>query len=162
MGFVYGVWDDIAQVCLNGHVTNDSTRKSPARNADFCNKCGAKTITNCQECEKPIRGYHHHPRVSYHYDRPAYCEYCGKPFSWTAAAIAAAKELAEETELNTQEKDDLKNSIEDLTIDSPRTIVAATRFKRLATKAGKVTLDGFGHILTSVLTEAAKKIIFPA
>jgi hypothetical protein len=31
---------DIAQVCPNGHVANDSTQRDPEFNMEFCDKCG--------------------------------------------------------------------------------------------------------------------------
>jgi hypothetical protein len=96
------------------------------------------------------------------FDVPAYCHSCGKPYPWTAARIDAAKELSDELDgLTAEEKEQLKKSIDDIVVDTPRTTVAATRFKRLASKAGKGAVDSFKSILISVLSEAAKKILFP-
>ena len=33
-------WRDTMQVCLNGHVINDSFHKYPDSNKDFCESCG--------------------------------------------------------------------------------------------------------------------------
>ena len=49
-------WRDTMQVCLNGHVINDSFVKSPEYNKEHCDRCGKKTITNCPNCDKPIPG----------------------------------------------------------------------------------------------------------
>ena len=47
-------WRDTMQVCLKGHVINAGTQKYPQYNKDFCDLCGAKTITNCPNCNAPI------------------------------------------------------------------------------------------------------------
>ena len=80
-------WRDTMQVCLNGHVINDSFRKYPKGNKDFCDKCGEKTITNCpnSECNKPIPGdLQDTGVVTIGFSKPApdFCESCGEPFPW--------------------------------------------------------------------------------
>jgi hypothetical protein len=93
---------------------------------------------------------------------PAHCSECGMAFPWTSARLAAAKELAGEVEgLSDDERETLKNSLDDLTTDTPKTEVAASRVKRLIAKSGKVAADTFNKILVTVATEYAKKIIFP-
>ena len=60
-------------------------------------------------------------------------------FPWTSARLAAAKESAGEVEgLSEDERETLKNSLDDLTADSPKTEVAASRVKALIAKSGKV------------------------
>jgi hypothetical protein len=63
--------------------------------------------------------------------------------------------------LSEDERQMLKASLDDLVRDTPRTTLAATRFKRLATKAGKGGADAFKDILIEVISEAAKKLIWP-
>ena len=93
---------------------------------------------------------------------PAHCSECGMAFPWTSARLAAAKESAGEVEgLSEDERETLKNSLDDLTADSPKTEVAASRVKALIAKSGKVAADTFSKILVTVATEYAKKIIFP-
>lgn len=91
------------------------------------------------------------------FEVPAYCQHCGKSFPWTDAALNAAKEYADELDLNGDEKEKLKSSIDDLTSDTARTPLAASRFKKLMSKitpeAGKALLQ----IVVSVATEEAKK-----
>jgi hypothetical protein len=91
------------------------------------------------------------------YRPPKYCGECGKPFPWTEAALSAAKEYADELDLNVDEKEKLKSSIDDLTSNTSRTQLAASRFKKFMTKvtpeAGKALLQ----IVVSVATEEAKK-----
>lgn len=84
------------------------------------------------------------------------------PYAWTEARIGAAKELAEETEdLSDEERQTLKASLDDIVRDTPRTTLAATRFKRVAAKTGKGTADAFKEILIGVISETAKKVIWP-
>jgi len=52
-------WYDTAQICTNGHVINSMARSEPKHNKKFCDKCGAKTIMNCPNCNSPIRGDYH-------------------------------------------------------------------------------------------------------
>lgn len=157
-------WYDTALVCVSGHEVNQFCVSAPEYNSPFCRKCGAPTIRDCPGCGAAIWGYLHVPNVAdlSGYEVPAHCHACGRAYPWLECRIAAAKELADElSKLSQQERETLKNSIADLVVDTPRTTVAATRFKRLVSKGGQVAADGFRSILTSVLTEAAKKILFP-
>jgi len=158
-------WYDVAQVCLNGHVTNSSTRQSPEFSEKFCRACGAATITKCPHCSNEIRGYCHIPGVVTMGDEsaPPFCVDCGSPFPWTKARLDAARELAmEQDALTLEEREALAKSLDDLVRDTPRTSLSAMRFKKLASKAGIATAGGFKDILVSVITEGAKKIIWPS
>jgi hypothetical protein len=119
----------------------------------FCSKCGAKNISACQHCEKAIEKQDR--RVT-----PAYCVGCGKPFPWTQAALSAAEEFTDEQEaLNAEEKLALKGTFVDLTSDTARTSLAATRFNNFIKKIGPVAGGVPKQIVVSVATEAAKKSI---
>ncbi len=157
-------WYDTAQVCLNGHPINSMARLSPQRNQKFCSKCGAQTITECQLCKAPIRGYYHSnvTVIGFEYVPPKFCDNCGKPYPWTDLKLKAAQELIDEAEkLTDREKDILKQSLDDLVRDTPNTQVAVLRFKKLAAKAGDVVLGGLRDIMVDVASETAKKILFP-
>jgi hypothetical protein len=177
-------WYDTAQICTNGHVGNWMSASKPEYNRGFCAKCGAPTITNCQYCNAMINGYYHKGRFTHEeLDRmvlealdplpettpynlgltlPSFCPDCGKPYPWTEAKLKAAQEYSDELDnLSPEERNLLKKSLDDIVRDTPQTTVAATRFKKLVAKAGKVAADGFRDILVDVLSEAAKKIIWP-
>ena len=84
-------WEDTMQVCLNGHVINDSFGKYPYRNKDFCDNCGQKTITNCPKCDNPIPGDIHYPNVialTFMKTAPDFCKSCGEPFPWKGKKAA--------------------------------------------------------------------------
>ncbi len=151
-----------AQICLNGHVVSRELENYPGVEEDYFSKCGARTVTACQQCREPLRGECRYAGFGGVYDRPDYCFKCGKPYPWTEAELKAANDLAEESELSESDAKSLKATFPDLVSDSAQTTVAASRFRRLVTKAGPLAADGFKTILVNVVTEAAKKIMFPA
>ena len=160
-------WYDTAQICIEGHVINSCSVKIPEHNKKFCDKCGAPTITNCQNCDASIKGYYHQSNVMaliYHTDLPlpSFCPDCGSLYPWTEAKLKAAKDLSDELEnLSLEERDLLKKSIDDIVRDTPQTPVATTRFKKLVAKAGPVAADMYREILLPLLSEAIKKQIWP-
>lgn len=88
---------------------------------------------------------------------PHYCYNCGKPYPWTQVKLEAAKELAEELDgLNNEEKDVLKQSIEELTRDTPKTEVAAVKVKKFLAKASGAALSMLRDILVDIASETAK------
>jgi len=157
-------WYDTAQICTNGHVVNRASVSSPQHNSQFCDKCGVPTITSCQNCNTPIRGYYHPEALtsSPPYTRPSFCPDCGKPYQWTEAKLKAAQDLADEVDnLSPEERSLLKKSLDDIVRETPQTTLAVGRFKRLVAKAGKPAADAFREILVDVLSEAIKKSIWP-
>ena len=92
---------------------------------------------------------------------PAFCHSCGEPFPWTRSRIEAAKELIDGVgSLDQAEKQKLADSLTDLVADTPRTAVAAGRFRQFLTKVGPVAAKAFQDILISIMTEAARKQIW--
>jgi hypothetical protein len=76
-------WRDVMQVCLNGHVINDGYQKYPQYNKEYCDKCGEKTIINCQNCGKPIPGDMQDTGVvalGFQTPAPDFCQHCGEKF----------------------------------------------------------------------------------
>lgn len=156
---------DTAQICLNGHVVNSMALSSPQSNQKHCDECGAQTITTCPECNTPIRGYYHVPGFIgfFDYDKPAYCYSCGKPFPWTTSGLEAILELADELEgLSEEEKQQLKDSFPDLIRDTPKTVVAETRFKKIMRKVGADAYNAMKSIMIDIVSEAVRKSIFGA
>jgi hypothetical protein len=127
----------------------------PLSMADFCPTCGAKTITACQRCNAPI------PAQTFQiYTRPAFCTKCAVPYPWTESAIKASDDLAR-LEMAEADRNELADIIENLVADTPQTVVAASRFRRLMGKVTPVVAEGFKAIMINVATEAAKKAMFP-
>lgn len=73
---------DVAQICMNGHVINESCKEYPQHNQNFCDKCGEKTITKCEGCGADIRGNYNEPGVLVFAPMitPKYCHNCGKMY----------------------------------------------------------------------------------
>jgi hypothetical protein len=160
---------EAAVYCLKGHfvgILNEVIRRSwhetkillenppePKPLPRFCTKCGALNISSCQHCQVAIEKQH--PGA-----RPGYCGGCGRPFPWTETALAAAGEYTDGLEtLNAEEKFALKGTIVDLTTDTARTPVAASRFNNLIKKIGPAAGGVLKQTLVSVFTETAKKMI---
>jgi hypothetical protein len=153
---------DIAQICPNGHVANSMSSKSPEHNREFCERCGEKTITVCPACKNSIRGYCCVPGfidVST-YKPAAYCDKCGKAFPWTERAIEAAISMvAESDELNETEQKQFASSVGEVTRDTPKAALAATRIVRSLGKMSRPVGKAIRDILVDVASETAKKII---
>lgn len=158
--------------CENGHyvdVPEDVSERRPswitAREMDleigqtqgdtahtqFCPECGLKTANRCGECQSPIM---------YDGKRPSYCRNCGKPFPWTGKQLTAAAELVKEEEgLSEADRVTLTASLPELMADTPRTTLAATRFKRIVGGAGPAFKNAMYKFLVDFSSETAKKIV---
>jgi hypothetical protein len=153
-----------AQICENGHVINPEIDNWPGEwpgKAAFCSICGAKTLTACpnSNCNRPIRGRSLYSSINY--SAPSYCPHCGSPFPWTVSAIKGANELAVQIKMDEMDRTELPNLIENLVRQTPRTPVAAARLSGLLQKVSPLAAEGFKQILIGVVTEGAKKMLWP-
>jgi len=158
-------WYDVSQICLNGHTITRRASSSPQVLQKFCDKCGEATITNCPNCNTPIRGEYETDGVVFigfsTPPAPNFCHECGKPYPWTARKMATAKELSDELdELSKDEIEKLKSSLDDLVVDNPRTELAATRFKKIMSKVGKESYEMMKAVMIDMMSEAARKAVF--
>lgn len=154
----------LAQICLRGHVISREIDDRPERNQKFCSQCGAPTITTCQACMASIRGryYKGDPIYDPDWKPPSFCHECGRAYPWTAETLRAAQEYVDEDpNLTNEEKSDLKEDINDIVLDTPRSSAAANRLKKLLARAGKGTAKGLRELLVDIMSEAVKKITFP-
>lgn len=137
---------DVSQVCLNGHIRNDSINLHPEVNEDYCAQCGEKTITKCPECSAEIRGAKliqlrpGRPQKCESLNTPpAYCLSCGKPYPWTKSKIMTAIQIfAEFGNLDEEDKNTIEQDINNIAKDIPQTELSAMRIKRMWEKYGKV------------------------
>lgn len=151
---------DIAQICLNGHVINSSVKDFSQFCKKFCDKCSARTITECQECKAEIQGRYKNSISISPFLSPKYCSNCGKPFPWTLSKIEAAHELAMESALSNEEKEILNKSIDEIVKETPKTELEATKFKKIMLKLEKEAAEIFKSILVRIASKTAKKIIW--
>jgi hypothetical protein len=119
----------------------------------FCPQCGAENLRGCLHCgTKTICP------AEYASERPSYCCACGTPFSWTEIALATAREYTDELEqLSAEDKAALKATFADLTTDTPRTGLAASRFVKIISKISAPLGEMLKKIIVDVVTEAVKK-----
>ncbi len=164
------------EICLTGHVVGFSKAVFPRKHKEFCDQCGELIIIFCQNCGTLIQGsYGSYPgifrrifrRITRHslwhltFTPANYCPKCGEIYPWTEIKLNAAQELVDELEkLDDHEKEDLKQSIEDIVQNTPRKDAAIIRFKRLVKKAGPGVLDALKSILVDITSEAIRKQLF--
>jgi hypothetical protein len=156
---------DVAQICRNGHIINTQATINPQHNQRYCSRCGAECIFKCPSCNIFIKGeyLYNNASLNLRFILPAFCSPCGDAYPWTKLAIQTAKELADELDtLTDEDKAILKQSIDGIVKDTPQTKLAATRFAKLMVKGGKEVASIAKEILVDVISETAKKTIFPS
>lgn len=149
-----------ATICLNGHVVD----KHIANAQKFCTICGKETYSACSNCQSPIHGVIKlngaigTPR----YNKPFYCHDCGLPYPWTQKILNNAVELvALDDELDNTSKELIKNAIPELLIESSTTPVAIANYQKGMSPAGQILKDSMRQLLIGVVSETAKKFLFP-
>ncbi len=152
---------DTAQICENGHVITRLAETDTRSKQDYCSNCGARTITHCVHCQRKIRG-HLHQSGAHEKVVPKFCHGCGTSYPWTERGVRAAKELlTEANKLTVDERESLSSSLDDLIRETPNTPVAVNRFKKFLPKAGREIAEGIRSILVDIISEAAKKSMWP-
>ena len=75
---------DVQQVCENGHQITSHCIEWPEERKNFCEECGATTLTECPECKHEIQGapfkYGHRRALEDIVSIPKYCTNCGKHY----------------------------------------------------------------------------------
>jgi hypothetical protein len=151
----------IAIHCRNGHYIGGINvyaypGHTPVKtNSDqsFCKGCGVPTINACTSCKEVIL---------LSSSRPQYCGACGKPYPWTEATLTAAKEYTQELEeLSNEDKAALIATFDDLVVDTPRTELAAHRFKKLIRKSGPAATDFLTKLFVEISSSTVAKLLKP-
>jgi hypothetical protein len=152
---------DTAQVCPNGHVTNERVETMPQFNKAFCEKCGEKTLTTCPTCSASIRGDYLDSYGS-RYTPPRHCNKCGHEFPWTERRIKAAIDLfVDEVGEGSEQGKEFEQSVRDLATDAPAAQVGANRIVRALKKLPAATASAIRDILVDIASETIKKTVFP-
>jgi hypothetical protein len=79
---------------------------------------------------------------------------------WTKAKLDAARELVEfGDKLPTKGKELLKNTLDDIIAENPKTEMAAIKFKHTMSTMGQETANALRDITVDIASETAKKIL---
>lgn len=151
-----------AKICLNGHVVSLDSKNEDT----FCSRCGAETFSVCQNCGAPIRGYYYVEDIIMFeptdYKKPYYCYKCGAPYPWTQKILDNAVELLSlDDELDSSSKELIKSAIPDLIVDTPTTPIAIAKYHKGIANAGQIIKGSLRQLLIDVISETAKKTLFP-
>lgn len=149
-----------ATICLNGHVLSYTTKKS----SKYCEKCGLKTISHCESCNKEIKGEYSSdflmPLLS-DYTKPFYCEYCSNAFPWTEKILNNAVELVTlDEELTAEYKEIIKSALPDLIVETPVTPVAVAKYNKYMESSAGFIKDGMKNLLINVVSDQVRKSIW--
>jgi hypothetical protein len=151
---------DVGLACLNGHGITGSLQLCPDLACQFCPQCGEPTITKCQnsECAAELRG---NLRESFgSWDPDLYCHNCGTPFPWTTRRAEALSEAIDELDtLSQPERDKLKQSIPDVLKQTPKSEIAARRYRKAIDAANPIDAKMLSEVLKKAATEAFLSLI---
>jgi hypothetical protein len=127
--------------------------ESKLQRLQFCSECGEAAVAGCEHCKNSITV------DDVIHGRPSYCSFCGNRFPWTEASLVAAKEYADEMEeLSSADKEKLKATFVDLSADTPRTPLAASRFKKIIAMVGPASGEVLKRFCIDFATDVAKKL----
>jgi hypothetical protein len=97
---------EVALVCMNGHMVNDSFQSSPEFNENHCQKCGAKTTTSCPSCKALIKGDFKSSVVvlGRATPTPTHCHNCGAAYPWKSKVEKARKKMSAKGKMSLTDK----------------------------------------------------------
>lgn len=151
---------DCAEICLNGHLINDTVKQYPGDNMKFCSTCGKPTIQCCPGCGAEIRGSS--TEYGNSYEVPSFCTDCGAPYPWLKSRLDTANELFDFLDdISDEDRAILHSNLDDLVSDTPRSQVASLKVKKVLSKVGGGVASAIRDILVDVLSETAKKTMYP-
>ncbi|WDA69233.1 DUF2321 domain-containing protein [Lactococcus lactis] len=154
------------KICLNGHqITTCFEMDDSSDNSEYCQECGKKVISACPNCSKPILGAYISDFIldfDFSCAIPKYCRYCSNPYPWTELVINTTKEiLSLEDGINESDKTLINDSIPDLLVDTPKTNLAIVKFKKGFASTSAIVKESLRELLVDIISETAKKAIFP-
>ena len=150
-----------AQYCENGDLITLDIR-DPYSTENFCSICGAKTITCCPHCGKPIIGksvdlvendyFGTSRNIVTVKSRPSHCSSCGEMFPWAETASNTIRDILIELEdVNPEEVQRTIDLIPDIISVTPRTDLAKIRLRKIYSAAGDISKN----ILKSMIVKYA-------
>ena len=147
---------DVMEVCLSGHRITDAAASFPHRRKQFCPDCGERTIDACPECAAHIQGRPTGRIVPAGTPVPNHCPNCGAAYPWRQAAIANAIEVVQ-MHLDVADAASVPELVKLVSIQAPRTEVAALKLRRLVGTLKKPVYDTCINVLSDLMSATAKK-----
>ncbi len=148
---------DTPLICLNGHVINKYSEQCPEYNKKFCESCGEKTINKCQSCNNIISWISENEAIT-PFIRPSYCGECGTSFPWINTALDSAKRILENQPISIKEKQEIIQSLHEITKNTSKTGLNVLKIKGFASKIGSDAYKVIHSIAIDISTEMAKKL----
>jgi len=145
-------------VCVNGHLITQYASSNPVSRRNFCTDCGGKAIDSCGACNHQI-AVRHNSRFSAVQRVPKYCGNCGAAYPWQTTAIENLRAVLQESELSTQDREEIDKALPDVLGDTAKTESAALKVKRILGKIGKPAYEVVIKVVTDVASETAKKTL---
>lgn len=100
--------------------------------------------------------------VSSSYKAPAYCYNCGKPFPWTESKLTSISELLDmQDQLTEDEKQYFMSYLPIIFTETPQSEVTALKLRLLINKLPSEIGSLTKNVITDVISESIKKILFP-
>ncbi len=154
------------KICLNGHqIDTCYDMTDNPNNPEYCEECGKKVISACPSCSEPILGAYvssFYLSLDFSCAIPNYCKHCSKPYPWTELVINTTEEiLSLDDAITENDKSLINDSISDLLVDTPKTKLAIAKFKKGLSSTSSIVKDSLRELLVDVISETAKKAIFP-
>jgi len=153
---------DIAQVCENGHLVNNSTISLPKNNSAKCGVCDGKTIVACPNCQESIPGSLL-SSTSFdieNFDVPAYCHHCGELYPWTNTKVNGVVALfVDKNIIPVNEKPHLIAMMMDLVTNSHNNKLASLHVKTLMEKLEAQEVTTVKTLLSDVVGSQARKAV---
>ena len=147
---------DTVLICLNGHITNKYSEQCPEYNKKFCESCGEKTISKCPSCNHEISWVSENEAIA-PFIRPSFCGECGISFPWIQIALDSAEEILNTQEIDIKEKQEIIQSLSEITKNTSKTELNVLKIKDFASKVGTDTYKAIYNIAIDISTEIAKK-----
>ncbi|MCT4612495.1 MAG: DUF2321 domain-containing protein [Clostridia bacterium] len=152
-------YQDIAQICKNGHLINANSNEYPKDNSKFCRRCGEVVIDECEGCKRKIKGNYVYDDyfMPDEYVVPDYCEECGEAYPWTKKKKESLKDLLQDTDLSEKDQNDFMNYIDDIISENPRTELAVLKVKGILRKITSGAQEVARSLVIDIASETIKK-----
>jgi hypothetical protein len=145
-----------AAVCRRGHVET-GMMDDPSRVSPRCDECGARVITNCQQCDAPIRGLIRGGTWT-GYDPPEFCFACGSPHPWASrqSRFYELENLLDEQNLDPADELKVRDELEALRSEPSADEKTELRRWETIQKYAPGLMQAGERIIESVVTAAIK------